>query len=117
MGNREPIARDYLLEELKELLGAYSMRKRSSMARSSPIHFATLNWRPVPASTLSVSIQNQVITAREVRMATYRRCERCGQLRRPNGCTIKKRVNRVPSSIWASFIEGPHRRWSRCEFR
>jgi hypothetical protein len=35
MGNWEPIARDDFLKELRELLGAYSMRKRSSMARSS----------------------------------------------------------------------------------
>ena len=48
-----------------------------------PINFATLNWRRLPASTLKMTLHGLIIAVREVRTATYRRCERCGKTKPP----------------------------------
>lgn len=119
MLDREPIDRESLLREVKDLLGA-SIREETQLdgtivmvggdpgevvARVSgskvsialfrvcwegpytpvmrPIHFATLNWRRLPASTLMMTLRGLVIAAREVRTAKYRRCERCGKMQPP----------------------------------
>ena len=48
-----------------------------------PKHFATLSWRRLPASTLMMTLHDLIRAAREVRKATYRRCERCGEMKPP----------------------------------
>ena len=119
MDNREPISRDEVLKELKELLGAsireetqfdgtivmvggdpaevivWVGRRKVSIAlfrvcwegphtpMVRPIHFATLNWRRIPASTLIAALHSLINAAREVRRAKYRRCERCGEIKPP----------------------------------
>jgi hypothetical protein len=45
--------------------------------------FATLNWRRLPASTLVMTLHDLIRAAYEVRVATYRRCERCGEMKPP----------------------------------
>lgn len=119
MLNLEPIDRDVLLRELRELLGV-SIREETQLdgaivmvggdtgevivrvggSRVSialfrvcwdgphtpvvrPIHFATLNWRRLPASTLMMTLHRLINAAREVRTMTYRRCDRCGKTKAP----------------------------------
>ena len=119
MNDREPMDRDLLLRELRELLsgpvreethldgpivfvggdpGEVIVRvsgNKMSVAIFSvrwegphtpvvrPRHLATLSWRQIPASTLMMTLHGLVNTAREIRKAKYRRCERCGKTNPP----------------------------------
>ena len=73
-----------------------------------PIHFATLNWRRLPASTLKMTLHSLIIAVREVRTSSIASASDAERQIRPNGCTIRKRANHVPSSIWVLFIEVPN---------
>jgi hypothetical protein len=119
MGSREPIERDDLMRELRELLGS-PIREETQLdgiivivggdpgevvVRVSgnkvsvalfrvvwdrpyspvirPIPFATMNWRRVPESTLLSTLRRIIVSAREIRTSTYRRCEQCGENKPP----------------------------------
>jgi hypothetical protein len=119
MKDRQPMDREFLLRELRELLAA-PVREETQLDGSvvmvggdpgevivrvgaakvsvavfsirwegphtpvvRPIHFATLSWRRLPASTLMMTLHGLIRAAREVRTAKYRRCERCGEMNPP----------------------------------
>jgi hypothetical protein len=48
-----------------------------------PQHLATLSWRRLPATTLLMTLHGLARAAKDIRTATYRRCERCGETKPP----------------------------------
>lgn len=113
MAECEPMSRESLLKEVRELLVApvreetqvdgsivmvggdpgevivrigaaklsvavFSIRwegPHTPVVRPEPL--ATLRWRRLPAPTLMMTLHGLISAAREVRVAKYRRCERC----------------------------------------
>jgi hypothetical protein len=48
-----------------------------------PIQLAALNWKRFPESRLFMQLHSLIDTARELRRAKYRKCERCGETKPP----------------------------------
>jgi hypothetical protein len=48
-----------------------------------PLHYATLSWRRLPASTLMMTLRIIIDSAIEMRLIEYRKCERCEKMKPP----------------------------------
>jgi hypothetical protein len=48
-----------------------------------PKAIGSLNWRRLPASRLTRGLHNLIESARELRLAKYGKCERCGEKKPP----------------------------------
>lgn len=48
-----------------------------------PMSLGSLNWRRLPASSLLMAIHQLIKSARELRLANYKKCERCGETMPP----------------------------------
>lgn len=48
-----------------------------------PLHYATLSWRRLPASTLMMTLRMIIDAAIEMRLTEYRKCERCEKMKPP----------------------------------
>ena len=48
-----------------------------------PKTIGSLNWSRIPASRLTMSLHNLIESARELRLAKYGKCERCGETNPP----------------------------------
>ena len=119
MSDLEPIDRDFLLQELQELLpdpvreemqldgdvvlvggdpgevivriggskvsiAVYSVRWEGPHTPvTRPKQLATLNWKRLPASRTMMTLHTLVESAREIRRAKYRKCEKCGEAKPP----------------------------------